>query len=170
MHFNLGKRNYAKNKYAPTERCAWRKRVLQGEVHDENAFALGGIAPHAGLFGRIEDVSQWALEIRKALNGQSTMCEKKWLQKFVRRQIPAKQGDWGWLYMKPTRGQASCGRYFSSSSFGHTGFTGTSLWFDPKKDLIVVVLSNRVHPTRQNRAFVTLRPMIHDWVVQALKG
>jgi CubicO group peptidase (beta-lactamase class C family) len=70
--------------------------------------------------------------------------------------------------MKPSRPKASCGKYFSVRSFGHTGFTGTSLWFDPAKDLLVVILSNRVHPTRENASFLQLRPQIHNWVCESL--
>jgi CubicO group peptidase (beta-lactamase class C family) len=70
--------------------------------------------------------------------------------------------------MMPTRGAASCGRYFSAQSFGHTGFTGTSFWFDPRQDLFVSLLSNRVHPTRDNRLFLQLRPKIHDIVCENL--
>jgi len=70
--------------------------------------------------------------------------------------------------MVPTKGKASCGKKFSLRSFGHTGFTGTSLWYDPLKDLTVIILSNRIHPTRENRAFVDLRPLLHDWIVEAL--
>jgi CubicO group peptidase (beta-lactamase class C family) len=68
--------------------------------------------------------------------------------------------------MLPTKGSASCGKRFSLSSFGHTGFTGTSFWYDPKKDWLVVILSNRVHPSRDRREFVALRPLIHDWLLE----
>ncbi len=171
MHFNTEKRRYAKNKYAPTERCKWRKRLLQGEVHDENTFALGGIAPHAGLFGGVEDVSQWALTLRKNLKGETArLMPAKWLERFCRRQVRREIGDWGWLFMKPTLGSASCGEHFSPLSFGHTGFTGTSVWFDPRKDWVVIILSNRVNPTRKNRAFLQWRPKLHNWVVESSKG
>lgn len=160
MHFNIGsKREKPKKSYAPTERCVWRKRILQGEVHDENAWALGGIAPHAGLFGRVEDVAQWANWVRK---------NTKLFQQFTRRQVPATIGDWGYLFMKPTAGKASCGKYFSKDSFGHTGFTGTSVWMDPKKDRTVIILSNRVHPTRKNQRFLAWRAVLHDWICESL--
>lgn len=170
MHFNAPERKFPKGKYAPTEKCAWRKRVLQGEVHDENAWALGGIAPHAGLFGTINDVSRWGLELRACFKGKpNNLMEPKTLKRFVKRRTKPSVGDWGWLFMKPSKGRASCGRYFSAAAFGHTGFTGTSLWYDPRKDILIVILSNRVHPTRKNREFVALRPKLHDWAVESLK-
>jgi serine-type D-Ala-D-Ala carboxypeptidase len=169
MHFNTGHLRRPALSYAPTERCNWRNRVLKGEVHDENAGALGGIAPHAGLFGRVQDVASWALALRRTFRGQSNeLMRSATLQKFVKRQTPPSVGDWGWLFMKPTPGRASCGKYFSPQSFGHTGFTGTSLWMDPKRDLLVIILSNRVHPTRKNNEFVGIRPQLHDWCVESL--
>ncbi|MGE0763180.1 MAG: serine hydrolase domain-containing protein [Bdellovibrionales bacterium] len=171
MHFNPGnKRRLAKDQYAPTEKCPWRKRVMHGQVHDENSFSLGGVAPHAGLFGRVEDVAQWGLVWRKSWqNGARGFLSASTARQFTRRHTAATVGDWGWLFMKPTAGHASCGRYFSSGSFGHTGFTGTSFWFDPRHDMMVVLLSNRVHPTRKNAAFLKWRPWLHDTACELLK-
>ncbi len=155
--------------YAPTEHYPGRKRAMQGEVHDENCWALGGVAPHAGLFGDVESVSDWGLKLRAASLGEyDGFGSAKMVKHFTGRRLPRRQGDWGLCFMKPSRPKTSCGRYFSLRSFGHTGFTGTSLWFDPVKDLLVVILSNRVHPTRENAKFVQLRPMIHDWVCESL--
>ncbi|MBX7232256.1 MAG: beta-lactamase family protein [Bdellovibrionales bacterium] len=170
LHFNeKNQLKFSQNFYAPTEHCDWRKKELQGEVHDENAWALGGVAPHAGLFGRVEDVAQWALWVRKILKGEIiSFIKSSTMNLFTQRQLPRFQGDWGYLFMKPTLGKSSCGRFFSRKSFGHTGFTGTSVWFDPVKDRIVIVLSNRICPTRDNREFVRLRPQIHNWIVQSL--
>lgn len=160
---------YARAKYAPTEECAWRGRVMRGEVHDENCWALGGVAPHAGLFGGVEAVSDWGLKLRAAYLGEfDGFGSPTMVRHFTGRRIPRAVGDWGLGFMKPSRPVSSCGRYFSLRSFGHTGFTGTSLWFDPAKDLLVVILSNRVHPTRQNNLFLGLRRDIHDWVVEAV--
>ena len=170
MFFHPGnKPRFARGKYAPTENSPWHGRVLQGEVHDENGWALGGVAPHTGLFGTLDSVSQWGLELRKAVRGESEKFGKTSMVKhFTGRRVPRSVGDWGLCFMKPSKGRASCGKYFSARSFGHTGFTGTSLWFDPVQDLLVVVLSNRVHPTRENQAFVKLRPQIHNWIVESL--
>lgn len=171
LHFNSRNQPlYSRESYAPTENCPWRNKVLQGEVHDENCWSLGGVAPHAGLFGSINDVSNWALLLRKSYFQKmgSSLIGHDTLRRFCRRAIPQKKGDWSLGFMLPTKGRASCGRYFSGQSVGHTGFAGTSWWFDPRRDLIVVILSNRVHPTRENTQFVALRPLLHDWIVETL--
>lgn len=157
--------------YAPTESCKWRGGVIQGQAHDENTWSLRGVAPHAGLFGPIDDLGQWGLLLRKAMRGEKTRAfpSPETVRLFTRRSIPRSQGDWGLGFMMPTKGAASCGPLFSLSSVGHTGFTGTSLWFDPKRDLLVTILSNRVHPTRDNREFVTtLRKNIHTWIAEEI--
>ena len=170
MHFNIGnQRLKKKSDYAPTEKCLWRKQTMQGQVHDENTYALGGIAPHSGLFGRPEDVARWALMWRKALHDRADSFLPASIAKaFTRRHTKTSVGDWGWLFMKPTAGRASCGKYFSPQSFGHTGFTGTSMWFDPKADLLIIFLSNRVHPTRKNAEFLRWRPWLHEAVCESL--
>lgn len=159
---------YPKQHYAPTENCPWRKRVLQAEVHDDNTWSLGGVSTHAGLFGSILDLSNWALKIRKAYLGQDDLIKQKTMAYFASRQIDKSIGDWALGFMMPTEGSASCGQYFSAESIGHTAFTGCSFWFDPKVDLLVCILSNRVHPSRENKTFVGLRPQIHDKVYEIL--
>lgn len=157
------KASYEVSTYAPTENCPWRHKILQGEVHDDNTWSLGGVSSHAGLFGSMDDLSIWALELRKALKGQSKIWSQKSAKLFTSRAVPNTLGDWTLGFMMPSSGLSSSGKYFSENSFGHTGFTGTSVWFDPKKDFIVLILSNRVHPTRKNEEFKQLRPLIHDW-------
>lgn len=170
MHFCINNEpRFKASLYAPTENCKWRKKILRGQVHDENAYALGGVAPHAGLFGSIEDVALWALSWRKSM----LALDQNWIrpsvaQMFSKRQIKKKQGDWGFLFMKPSRPQSSAGKWIHPSGYGHTGFTGTSLWIDPHRDRIVILLSNRVHPSRDNKNFVALRPQIHDWVNEVM--
>ncbi len=159
------KLKYSRFQYAPTEDCKWRKRILRGEVHDENAWAMGGVAPHAGLFGSVQGVSHWGLELRKRFKACDTM------KRFVRRAIPLDIGDWALGFMLPSKGfdrQSSCGRFFSSKSFGHTGFVGTSIWYDPECDLLVTLLSHRIHPTRENIKFQFVRPQIHDLVYESI--
>lgn len=171
LDFNArNKPQFKRSEYAPTEDCPWRKKVLRGEVHDENAWALGGVAPHAGLFGPISDVSSWGLTLRKAVRGEKTpFGDTLVVQEFVKRQIPREIGDFGYIFMKPSLKKTSAGPRFSKKSFGHTAFTGPSLWFDPAKDLLVVILSNRLHPTRQNMSFSQiLRPRLHTLVCDSL--
>lgn len=170
--FHVGNRPpHPRRLYAPTERCVWRGKIIQGEVHDENTWALGGVAPHSGLFGPIDELSRWGLLLRRSLlqvEGGTHLARPETVRRFARRQVPRATGDWGFGIMLPTRGSASCGRYFSTRSVGHLGFTGTSLWFDPRRDLLVTILSNRVHPTRENKIFPQLRPFLHNCVVECL--
>ncbi|MCB0378273.1 MAG: serine hydrolase [Bdellovibrionales bacterium] len=171
FHFNDNNRSERPLKmYAPTEICPWRNKVMRGEVHDENAWAMGGVAPHAGLFGRIEDLSSWGLELRKMWLGKSSFVKASSLRPFVSRSLPTSRGDWGYGFMIPSPKSSSAGSLLSKKSFGHTGFTGTSLWYDPTRDLLVCLLSNRVHPSRKNQGFIRLRPQLHDWIVQYLEG
>lgn len=153
--------------YAPTEECRWRHRLIQGEVNDENCWAMGGVSTHAGLFGSIDDVGWYSLHLRSQLLGIARYSiRQKTAQLFARRALPEGKGDWALGYMMPTPGAASCGSYFSLDSIGHTGFTGTSVWYDPKLDMSVIILSNRVLYGRENKAFASLRPDIHNWIVE----
>lgn len=159
-----------KERFAPTEDCPWRKRILKAEAHDENTWSFGGVSTHAGLFGSIEDVSAVGLNLRSQLQGIARYSiRQKTAQLFAQRAVPAEVGDWALGYMMPSISGASCGPHFSVLSVGHTGFTGTSCWYDPRNDLLVVVLSNRVHYGRDNKGFISLRPQIHSWIYESLK-
>lgn len=151
---------------APTE-CdeAWRGHLLCGEVHDENAFALGRIAGHAGLFGTAGAVLAVSGLWVKACRGDESLLEMRWAQEFVRRADLAPGSSWALGWDTPSV-PSSSGRHFSSSSFGHLGFTGTSLWVDLDRGLEVVLLSNRVYPTRRNHKIQAFRPLIHDLVME----
>jgi len=156
--------------YAPTEECPWRKKLLVGEVHDENCWALGGVSTHAGLFGSLDDASWALLNIRSQLLGVARYSVKQKTAKlFASRARPQGMGDWALGFMMPTPGTASCGSHFSLNSIGHTGFTGTSMWYDPKADFGVVILSNRVLYGRENKNFAKLRPEIHNWIVEGFR-
>lgn len=160
---------YAQDLYAPTEFCQYRQRSLRGEVHDENTWALGGVSTHAGLFGSIDDLASYGMTMRSQLQGIATYTvRQKTAQLFSKRAISEDVGDWAVGYMMPTEGVASCGHMFSPNSVGHTGFTGTSCWYDPKIDLLVVILSNRVHYGRENKSFANLRPQIHNWIAEGI--
>lgn len=153
--------------YAPTEECLIRKKLVQGEVHDLNCWSLGGVSTHAGLFGSIDDLGWFLLHLRSQLMGIARYSiRQKTAQLFARRALPEGHGDWALGYMMPTPGSASCGSYFSLNSIGHTGFTGTSIWYDPRMDLGVAILSNRVLYGADNKAFGKLRPEIHNWIVE----
>ena len=172
-HYNIvGRPLITKSQYAPTEECSWRRKLLQGEVHDPNTWSLGGVAPHAGLFGRVDDLDIWMLTLRKALRGDENtpFGDPKVVEQFVSRQIGAAQGDFGYIFMKPSKPTSSAGRYFSPESFGHLGFTGTSTWYDPKRDLLVSVLSNRILYGADQQKMRELRPKIHNLVVEVLES
>ncbi len=152
---------------APTEVDPWRGRLLCGEVQDENAFALGGVAPHAGLFGTAPEIARFA---QMLLNGgvydHHRIVSQETVERFTRRAgVPDSSRALGWD--TPSAGSSS-GSLFSSHSFGHTGFTGTSLWIDPERRLFLILLTNRVHPTRENDGIRKARPAIADAVVRAL--
>jgi CubicO group peptidase (beta-lactamase class C family) len=161
---------HAAKLYAPTERCTWRKKIIQGEVHDDNTWALGGVSSHSGLFGSIDDVGWFGIFLRSQLKGVSkTLIKQKTAKLFASRARPAGQGDWALGYMMVSKGASSSGKYFSSESIGHLGFTGTSIWYDPVQDLSVAIVSNRVFLGRENKEFANLRPLIHNWIVEGLK-
>jgi CubicO group peptidase (beta-lactamase class C family) len=152
---------------APTEDDPWRGRVLRGEVHDENASALGGVAAHAGLFGTASAVgaaARWWMTLLAGDDQPGARAETA-RQFATRSTVPGSSRALAWDTMRPT---SSCGTRMSSSAIGHTGFTGTSLWIDPARDLYVVFLSNRVHPTRAGEAMKTIRPALHDAVADDL--
>ena len=159
----------ARDAIAQTERDPWRGRVLQGEVHDENAAALGGVAGHAGLFGTAAAVGEaarwWLSRLRGLDDPRSGVSARTAALCAERSAVPGSSRGLGWDTMLPT---SSCGTRWSASAIGHTGFTGTSLWLDPTADRYAVLLTNRVHPTRQNDRIQQVRRDFHDAVAADL--
>ena len=156
---------------APTEDDPdFRKRLVRGEVHDENAWVMGGVAGHAGLFGTAGDLASFC---RMMLSGgrldDAALLAPATVQEFTRAWPAAEGSARGLGWDKPGE-SPSCGRHFSASSYGHLGFTGTSLWMDPEKSLFVILLTNRIHPTRANEAIRQVRPAVHDAVAEAVAG
>jgi len=144
-----------------------RHRLVQGEVHDENAFAIGSVSGHAGVFSTAPDLAAFC---QMLLNGgvyahQRVLRRATVAQFTTPQQLSGGTRTLGWAV--PTEGGSS-GHYFSAHSFGHTGFTGTSIWIDPDRQLFVVLLTNRVHPTRENIKIQQVRPALHDAAMQAL--
>lgn len=154
---------------APTEVDPWRQRHLRGEVHDENAFALGGISGHAGLFSTATDLSLLARAYlgRGVLDGVRVFDEATVTRFTAQPDSPLSNRALGWE--KPN-GSNSGGHRLSPSAFGHTGFTGTSLWIDPAQDVFIILLTNRVNPTRENRKIGQVRIAVADAVMGALQG
>jgi serine-type D-Ala-D-Ala carboxypeptidase len=168
-----------RDRIAPTELDPWRGRVLRGEVHDENAAIMAGVSGHAGLFASANDLlifAEWILQQEDgrtvgASDHSSTSVSRTLrpsvLHEFTARQnlVPGSTRALGWDTPSPG---SSSGGLLSPSSFGHTGFTGTSLWIDPERGVAIVLLSNRVNPTRDNPRWAPIRGRIADLVMTTL--
>ena len=155
-----------RRRFAATENCPWRGRIVWGEVHDPNAAAMGGVAGHAGLFSTADDVMRFGTTLLDVWHGRSAVLSRERLVEFAaRQQLPA-GSDWALGWDTPTAAGSSSGRHFSPHSIGHLGFTGTSLWIDFDADAVVVMLTNRIHLVAKKSKF-TLRAEIHDLVREA---
>jgi CubicO group peptidase (beta-lactamase class C family) len=155
-----------RRRFAATENCSWRGRVLWGEVHDPNAWAMGGVAGHAGLFATADDVMRFATTVLDVWHGRSDVLPQEWLRRFLTRNDVPEQTTWALGWDTPTPGASSSGKYFSPTSVGHLGFTGTSLWIDLEREAVVVMLTNRVHLVAKRSKF-DLRAVIHDLVMES---
>jgi CubicO group peptidase (beta-lactamase class C family) len=169
-----------RGRIAPTEVDPWRQRHLRGEVHDENAFALGGVSGHAGLFSTGNDLVQLVrmyledgdiLMLRSNLPRPDEVVRSRFVSPATIRQFTTVQDSalshraLGW---ETPNGTNSAGHLMSRRAFGHTGFTGTSIWIDPERGIFVVLLSNRVNPTREHRAITGVRVAVADAVMRAV--
>jgi CubicO group peptidase (beta-lactamase class C family) len=154
---------------APTQVDEARGGLLWGTVHDENAWAMGGVAGHAGLFSTAKDLALFSMMILNGGEGANgvRIVKPATIARWTARQGKESTRALGW---DSPEGGSSAGQFFSPWSFGHTGFTGTSIWIDPEKDLFVVVLTNRVNPTGSNNRHVQLRRDVADAVQQAVLG
>jgi CubicO group peptidase (beta-lactamase class C family) len=154
--------------FAATEFCPQRKRLLIGEVDDENAFAMGGVAGHAGLFAPVKEVDRLAHELLRCYAGKSELVPQRILREFWTRDKTVGGSTWALGWDTPSAEYSSSGHHFSPAAVGHLGFTGTSIWIEPERAIAVSLLTNRVHPRRENEAIRELRPRIHDLVMDAL--
>lgn len=177
-----------RSRIAPTEMdTAYRHRLIRGEVHDENAASMGGISGHAGLFSTAPDLARFAQLMMRTLRGESSsrrarartrrgvvevhmpggFVDSTTVALFTQVQNPSfSSRALGWD--TPSEG-SSAGTRLSAHAFGHTGFTGTSIWVDPGQDLFVILLTNRVHPTRHNELIREVRPRVADLAVEAAR-
>jgi CubicO group peptidase (beta-lactamase class C family) len=161
----------AARRYAATEQCPWRGLVLRGAVHDDNAYALNGVAGHAGLFGTAGGVQALLQALLRIYRGEDDIG---WLPKSLVQTMWTRVGNSGWTlgFDTPAARGSSSGRHFSANSVGHLGFTGTSFWLDLERGISVVLLTNRVHPSRSNVGIRGFRPRIHDaimeWLLQSV--
>jgi len=145
----------------------FRKRVVQGEVNDENAYVLGGVAGHAGVFAPATDIARFA---ECMLRGGWPILRADTVKLFTHRESPPPGNSRALGWDTPSPPESSSGRLFSLASFGHLGFTGTSLWIDPGRKLSVTLLTNRIWPNRTSQLIREVRPQVHDAIVEALEG
>ena len=177
-----------RRRFAATENCPWRGHVLWGEVHDPNAWAMGGVAGHAGLFAPADDVLRFAQAVLDAWHGRGDdalerVLPREWLRRFLTRpEGPAAaaagpegaasapdgaSATWTLGWDTPTPGASSSGQHFTpGATVGHLGFTGTSLWIDLEREAVVVMLTNRVHLVAKRSPF-KLRALVHDLVMES---
>jgi CubicO group peptidase (beta-lactamase class C family) len=150
-------------RFAPTEDCPWRERVIHGEVHDQNAYALGGVAGHAGLFSTCGDIHSIVSELIKCYEGKSDWLENEVVREFIpegKEKPFGNQFVLGWN--RPSRENSASGHFFSPNSIGHLGYTGCSLWIDLTNKFWMILLTNRIHPSTTNQMIASFRPQIHD--------
>lgn len=153
------------DRIAPTEYCTWRKQIVRGQVHDENAVIMGGVSGHAGLFSTAQDV---AIAARNMLTGEESWDNRLFSNETIRIMTVNHthgKGENRGLGFQIAGPDNAAGDLMSESSFGHTGFTGTSLWICPIKGLYAVLLSNRIHPNRNNEGIFRARQVFHNMVI-----
>jgi CubicO group peptidase (beta-lactamase class C family) len=154
----------------PTEWCAWRRRRCAGEVHDENAASLGGIAGHAGLFATAHEVAVLGqMYLNRGHYGTARVLSPQTVAQMTSTHVNDGDTLRGLAWMRRSQHGSSSGRHFGPRSYGHTGFTGTSLWVDPDRELLVALLTNRVYYGRDPTGIARLRPELHDAVVEAIR-
>jgi len=152
---------------AATEDCSWRKKVLTGVVEDENAYAMGGVSGHAGLFSTASDLFRFLEILLHADSEDGALLPSKLVRLFLERNTEVPKSSWALGWDTPST-PSSSGRYFSRNSFGHLGYSGTSIWVDRDQKLAVILLTNRVHPTRKNNKIQKFRPEIHDLIYKVV--
>ncbi len=157
-----------KDMIAPTEDCSWRKRVLCGEVHDDNAWAMGGIAGHSGLFSTASDVHRFASELIAAYRGQSSFLTSESVATLWGGVENLDSAGWQFGWDTPSKENGMDESKLSSDAVGMCGFTGCSLWIEPASNLDIVLMSNRINPSRSNKKIRALRPELHSAVVDAI--
>jgi CubicO group peptidase (beta-lactamase class C family) len=152
---------------APTEQCPWRSKIIHGQVHDENAYAVGGVDGHAGLFGMTTDVHRLLLELLGCYLGHKS--QDLFPQAIIREFLEFKIGtERGLGFDRPAEQDSAAGHFYSQNSVGHLGFTGTSFWMDLSRSIIVILLTNRIHPSRDNERIREFRPILHDTIMTVL--
>jgi len=156
---------------APTEiDNIYRNRLVHGEVHDENTYLMGGVSTHAGVFSKSEDIANYAqMYLNRGSWRGNRIFKESIIKKFTKKQNTPKSSDYAIGWDTPSNnGKSSAGDFFSDGSFGHLGFTGTSLWIDPNQNIIIVLLTNRVYPSREREGIYGIRRKFYNAVMDQL--
>jgi CubicO group peptidase (beta-lactamase class C family) len=153
---------------APTEECPWRKKILCGEVHDDNAYAMGGVAGHAGLFASARDIHLLLACLNRCLRGADSFLPQAIVAEFLTKDASVNNATFALGWDTPAAGKSASGGAFSPRTVGHLGFSGTSIWWDLEKNCYIILLTNRVHPSRKNEKIREFRPHIHNLIMKAM--
>lgn len=157
------------DRIAPTDRCPWRGRIVRGEVQDENAYAMGGVAGHAGLFSTALDVHRVVSAFVHSFKSDDGLFDRALVRQcFAGPGSVVSGSTWSLGWDTPTPGTSSAGNRVSPRAFGHLGFTGTSIWIDLDRGVHVVLLTNRVHPDKENLRIREMRPRVHDAIFETV--
>lgn len=163
--FRPARNNISKKFLTATEKCPWTGKMLKGIVHDENCRVLGGVSGHAGLFGTVDGVLDLCRHLLRQWQGKETHphYSSETLRKVFRHE---KDSTWCYGFDTPSPLHSSSGKYFSDKTVGHLGFTGTSFWIDLSRGIVIVLLTNRVHPSRKDERIKKFRPLFHDMIMK----
>lgn len=153
---------------AATEWCKWRKRRIQGYVHDENAYGLNGVAGNAGIFSTAKDVATFGQSMLDAYNGKQTILSPEMVREMAREQIHIGYDRRGLGFQLRLEDPEAHTHALSVDTFGHTGYTGTCVWMDPQRQLTIAVLTNEVYNGRENRQILKLRRTLFDRLVEII--
>ena len=159
-------------KIAPTEQdSVFRKSLVHGVVHDENAFIMEGVSGHAGIFSNTYDIANYAQTMLNLgiYNGRRIFSNRS-ISRFTKKQNMPSSSDFALGWDTPSSKGSTAGDFFSKSSYGHLGFTGTSLWIDSEEKIIIILLTNRIYPSRNKKGMYQLRRSFHNEVMQTIKN
>jgi CubicO group peptidase (beta-lactamase class C family) len=182
LHDRTIERSHDRTSFAPTEDCPWRKKVMRGEVHDQNCYAMGGVAGHAGLFSTTTDINKFITALVASYKGESPPSERgpspsaapflpqEIVQRFLPFHYKLTEVNTTWLlgWDTPAHTNSQAGQYYSKRSIGHLGYTGCSMWLDLEQDYWIVLLTNRIHPTTTNEKIRSFRPTIYNMIYEEM--
>jgi len=160
-----------RRRFAATEDCPWRGHVIHGQVHDQNAFAMGGVAGHAGLFSTSLDIHLFVTRLMSSFKGEGLIDGKLIDTIFPIKDgliTPSKPGTYVGGWDTPFEQNSAAGNHMSRHTIGHLGYTGCSVWIDQEQDFWIILLTNRIHPSTTNEKIKSFRPHIHDLIYKTI--